>query len=253
MPGDTARANRGMGGLRRSKPTGRSHSRHGLELVAKRLYLSPDTHQTGTSTLDRDPKKPAKAEPSRSDGDQRIAPDPFAIVLPAIAALGAISSIAAINWMAQEKTPDRAKARRKAGMALRDLESCCLGLTEIFRRFARNPKLFCGESSQAPLKFGVHGTRVEAGEARLYQQLMNDVASMLVLASHNSFELMSAIEDGEIEAPETVFYGFGEQQERLNKLISQRAPLKSCVEAGGEVADKLTQLVRELKKHRVET
>ena len=138
-------------------------------------------------------------------------------------------------------------------MALRDLESCCLGLTEIFRRFVKHPKLFSGVGSQAPLKFGVHGMRVEVSEARLYQQLMNDVASMLVLASHNSFEVMCAVEDGEIEAPETVFYGFGEQQDRLNKLISERATLKRCVEVGLDVADKLTQHVRELKKHRVET
>jgi hypothetical protein len=38
---------------------------------------------------------------------------------------------------------------------------------------------------------------------------------MLVLAEQNSFDLMSAIEDGEINAPEELFYRFGDQQERL--------------------------------------
>ena len=57
-------------------------------------------------------------EDEHFDGDTRIAPDPFAAVLPGIAALGAIASIAAINWMAQDKTKDRPKLRRKAGMAL---------------------------------------------------------------------------------------------------------------------------------------
>jgi len=197
--------------------------------------------------------KPAASRPA-PEGETRLAPDPFTAVLPALAALGAIASIATINWTAQERTQDRAKAKRKAGTALRDLETCCLGLQEIFRRFQRNPKLFAGEGAPAasPLKFGVHGPRVGSDAARLFQQLINDVASMLVLASQNAFDVMSAVEDGEINAPEEVYFGFGEQQERLNKLIQARASLKSSVDAGAEVALALTELVRRLKKHRVE-
>ncbi len=194
-----------------------------------------------------------KADPRNAgDGETRLAPDPFTAVLPALAALGAIASIAAINWTAQERTPDRAKSKRKAGTALRDLETCCLGLQEIFRRFQRNPKLFAGEGAPAssPLKFGVHGPRVGVDAARLFQQLINDVASMLVLASQNAFDVMSAVEDAEINAPEQVFFGFGEQQERLNKLIQARASLKVLVDTGADVALRLAELVRELKKHR---
>lgn len=196
----------------------------------------------------------ARKTEAGSDADLRLAPDPFAAVLPALAALGAITSIAAINWAALDRTPDRAKARRKAGTALRDLETCCLGLSEIFRRFQRNPKVFATEGAQAasPMKFGVHGARVAVEQARLYQQLVNDIASMQVLASQNSFDVMCAIEDGEINAPESVFYGLGEAQDRLNKLIQNRATLKGCVDTGAEVAEALIRLVRELKKHRVE-
>jgi len=198
-------------------------------------------------------KKP-ESRPAVSEGETRLAPDPFTAVLPALAALGAIASIATINWTAQERTPERARAKRKAAMALRDLETCCLGLQEIFRRFQRNPKLFAGEGAPAssPLKFGVHGPRVGTDAARLFQQLINDVASMLVLASQNAFDVMSAVEDGEIDAPEELFFGFGEQQERLNKLIQARATLKATVDTGAEVAQRLTVLVRELKKHRPE-
>ena len=198
-------------------------------------------------------RKPAPSRPA-AEGETRLAPDPFTAVLPALAALGAIASIATINWTAQERTPDRAKAKRKAGTALRDLETCCLGLQEIFRRFQRNPRLFAGEGAPAasPLKFGVHGPRVGTDAARLFQQLINDVASMLVLASQNAFDVMSAVEDGEINAPEEVYFGFGEQQERLNMLIQARASLKSSVDTGAEVALALTELVRRLKKHRVE-
>lgn len=190
----------------------------------------------------------------KAEADLRIAPDPFALVLPALSALGAIASIAAIGWVGQERTVDRSRGRRKAHMALRDLESCAMGLGDIFRRMQRHPRLFGGEgvNGASPMKFGVHRGRVEADLARLYQQLASDVASKLVLACHNSFETMSAIEDGEIEVPESIFYGFGEQQERLNQMIQHRATLKISVAGGAEIADRLTDLVRELKKHRVE-
>lgn len=193
-------------------------------------------------------------KPGASDADSRIAPDPFAAVLPALAALGAVASIATVNWAAQDKTVERSKPRRKAGTALRDLETCCLGLAEIFRRFQRNPKMFGGEGAQgaSPLKFGVHGPRVDADAGRLYHRLMNDVASMLVLASQNAFDVMCAVEDGEINAPEELFFGFGEAQDRLNKLIQNRATLKMSVDSGAEVAERLVVLVRELKKHKLE-
>lgn len=192
--------------------------------------------------------------PAPDDGDSRIAPDPFAAVLPAIAALGTISSIATINWAARERAGDRLRPKRKAVTALRELETCCLHLTEIFRRFQRNPKLFTGEGAQgaSPLKFGVHGPRVSSDATKIYQQAINDVASMLVLASQSAFEVMCAVEDGTVEAPEEIFFGFGECQDRLNKLIQNRATLKVSVDTGAEVAERLASLVRELKKYRTD-
>ncbi len=174
-------------------------------------------------------------------------------ILPAIAALGAIASIASINWTSQDKTPDRAKSKRKAATALRELETCCLGLAEIFRRFQRHPRVFgLDGGAHAPSKFGIVGTRVNADGARGFQQIMNDVASMLVIASQNAFDVMSAVEDGEIDAPEEIYYGFGEQQERLNTLLANRAPLKVMVETGLDVAVTMAGLVRRLKDHRVD-
>lgn len=180
-----------------------------------------------------------------------MSPDPFAAVLPALAALGAIASIASINWSGEGKVAARTRTKRKTGAALRDLETCCIGLAEIFRRFQRHPRVFAGEGGQAtaPLKFGVHGQRIRADAQRLYLQLMNDIASMLVLAATNAFDVMTAIEDGDIDAPEEIFFGFGEQQERLNEIIQSRVPLRVAVDTGAEIADQLIALVRELKKH----
>jgi len=102
------------------------------------------------------------------------------------------------------------------------------------------------------MKFGVHGPRIDPVLSRTFHQLMNDIASMLVLASQNAYDVMCAVEDGEIIAPEELFYGFGEQQERLNKLLSQRATLKLSVETGLDVADRLTALVRDLKRFKID-
>jgi len=194
------------------------------------------------------------ADHTDDDNDTRIAPDPVSAVLPALSALGAIASIAAVNWVAQDKTPDRSRSKRRVVVALRDLEKCCLGLQEIFKRFHKAQKLFAGEGAaqSSPLKFGVHGTRAGPAAIRIYHQSINDVASMLVLAAQNSYEVMAAIEDGDIDPPDEVFYGFGEAQDLLNQLILERAALKTSVETGLRVAVKLTALVQQLKEFREE-
>lgn len=194
---------------------------------------------------------PSSRSNDADDADTRMPPDPFAAVLPAIAALGAVAGIAGINWSGQEKTSSRTRTKRKSSVALKDLETCCMGLVEIFRRFQAHPKVFAGEgsSASAPLKFGVHGTRIRADAQRQYLRLMNDIATNLVLAAQNAFDVMTAIEDGEIDPPEEVFFGFGEQQDRLNAVIQDRVTLRAAVETGAQVAEALVGLVRELKRH----
>lgn len=188
-------------------------------------------------------------------GDTRMPPDPFSAVLSALAVLGAVASIAAINWAGEEKSDHRKRAKRKVGSALRDLETCCLGLKEIFRRFKRHPRVFAGKGGQAssPMKFGVHGQRIRADAQIQYHQLVSDIASMLVLAVQNVFDVMTAIEDGDIDPPEELFYAFGDVQDRLNHVIQQRATLGEAVDVGSEVAEQLVGLVRELKKYQKAT
>ena len=151
------------------------------------------------------------------DSYTRIAPDPFSAVLPALAVLGAIASITTVNWVAQDRTPERSKSKRRVVVALRDLEKCCLGLQEIFKRFHRAKKLFSGKGAvvSSPLKFGVHGTRVGPNEIRIYYQSMNDIASMLVLASQNAYEVMAAVEDGEVDPPDEIFSGLVRRRKSL--------------------------------------
>lgn len=183
--------------------------------------------------------------------DTRLPPDPFAAVLPALAALGAVTSIAAIHWSGQDKLETRTRAKRKPVALLRDLETCALGLNDIFQRFKKHPRVFAGEGGRAaaPLKFGVHGQRILADSQRLYQQLVSDIASRLTQSVQTAFDVMTAIEDGDIEAEEDVFFALGEQQEKLNGLFQTRASLKVAVDTGAEVAHELMRLAGQFKVH----
>jgi len=59
--------------------------------------------------------------------------------------------------------------------------------------------------------------------------------------------VMTAIEDGDIDPPEEVFFGFGEQQDRLNTILQTRVTLRVAVDTGADIAERLVGLVRELK------
>lgn len=181
----------------------------------------------------------------------RIAPDPCAAVLPALSALAAVASIAAVNWVGEENKLRRPNARRHAPLAVRELETCCLGLAEIFRRLLQLTAELADESSQrtTPLKFGMQLGRITANSAVVYDRLINDIAAMLVLASENAAAVMLGIEEGAFEAPDAVFNAFAECQDELNHLLQSRANLKTCIEKGVEQADRLTALIRELKRH----
>ena len=182
----------------------------------------------------------------------RAAPEPLAIILPALAALGSVASIAAVAWLAEDRTGNRPRVKRRIDVVLRDLETSCLGVAEILRRVIRHSPMFglLGPSSTAAMKFGIIGTRVDPQQGQIYIHLVNDVATMLVLATQASFDTTNAIEDGEIEAPEALFYKFGAAQEKLNALLTTRGTTKATVEGALAIAETLAALVRVLKTHK---
>ena len=196
------------------------------------------------------PSKPITAAPAGQNG--RAAPEPLTLVLPVLAALGAISSIAVVAWVAQDRTGDRPRVKRRIDVILKDLETSCLGLNEILRRIKRHGRLFGldGPNGAAAFKLGLNNARKEPAAGQMYHQIVNDLATMLVLATQNSFDTINAIEDGEIIAPESLFYGFAEAQEKLNVLMSQRTGIRGLVDGAMEVADHLAKLVQQLKTFR---
>jgi hypothetical protein len=179
----------------------------------------------------------------------RPAPEPLTLVLPALAALGAVASIAAVAFMAQDRDADRPRVKRRVDVILKDLETACLGLGEILKRVRRHARQLGldGPAGTVPMKLGLVGGRVDVPGGQLYHQLVNDLATMLVLATQNSFDAVNAIEDGEIEAPEDLLYAMGDAQERLNTLLVQRASLRTTVDQSIEIAAELTALVQRLK------
>jgi len=187
--------------------------------------------------------------------DTRIAPDPVAILLPALSALASIAALAALAFVAEEKTDDRQRNRRKLSVAIRDLERDAVDLQELFKRISRGYGALlwergAGKPGGPPLKFGVHGLRIPQRNYSQYQSLVADSSALLSRTAQDSFDVMCAIEDGELEAPEEVFFGFGEAQERINKLLTERLSLKTSVETGHEIAGRLTALVRDLKQYK---
>jgi hypothetical protein len=195
---------------------------------------------------------PGKATVKPSADGGRAAPEPLSILLPAVAALGAVSSIAAVAWLAEERTGERPRVKRRVDAILKDLETSCLGIAEILRRVIRLSPMFglLGPTSGAPLKFGLLGTRVEPAQAQTYVLLVNDVATMLVLATQASFDMTSAIEDGDLEPPEELLHKFGAAQEKLSGLLSSRPSLKTTAETALAVAEGLVAAVRALKQHK---
>jgi hypothetical protein len=179
----------------------------------------------------------------------RPAPEPLTLVLPALAALGAVASIAAVAFMAQDRDGDRPRVKRRVDVILKDLETACLGLGEILRRVRRHARQLGldGPAGTVPMKLGLVGGRVDPAAGQLYHQLVNDLATMLVLATQNSFDAVNAIEDGEIEAPDDLLYAFGAAQERLNLLLVQRANLRTTIDTSLDIAAQLTALVQRLK------
>lgn len=186
-----------------------------------------------------------------SDRMTRLAPDPVAAILCAVAALAAVASIAAINWVAEDERTDAAANRRRPKNTLRDLERNCLGLRDVLKRLERNLQLFSGDrgSIATAIKFGVHAIQVPQGSFALHQAVVTEIAALFDETSRNSFEVMCLIEDGVLDPPEETFFQFAEVQERLNNILINRIALKPTIEEAIHIADQLAALVQSLKAY----
>lgn len=193
----------------------------------------------------------SRAVEAASAGERgRTAPEAVSLVLPALAALGAIASIAAVAYLATDREAERPRVRRRVDAVLKDLETSCLGIAEILRRLKRGARSLGvdGPSGAAPLKFGLNAARVDAAGGPLYHQLVNDMATMLVLATQSSVDAISAIEDGDVDAPDDVLDVFAEAQETLNGLLVGRAGLRPLVDGCLATSVKLGEAIARLRR-----
>lgn len=187
------------------------------------------------------------------DRDIRIAPDPMAVVLPGLAGLGAIASIAAIDWVGNQRAERPSGPRRRVATVLRDLERVTTDLEDVFRRLNRNFRMFVNEhgAPAAPPKFGVHGLNIPQRSFHLYQALVVETAGLVGPASQCSFDVMCLIEEGQIEPPQETFYALSSAQERLSHLLRERMTLLNLLDESQELARGLRETVQELKAFRV--
>jgi hypothetical protein len=186
-------------------------------------------------------------EPRKAAADpppDRLPCDPAAVVLPVISALGAIAAIAVMPFVAEDRTPERGRSRRRPTSAVRDLETDCLQLQEICRRLQRTLRSAPGGQAVAasPLKFGLYG--VDLADA----SLVAEIARVLGAAVRDTGDVMRAIEDDAIEASEVLCAEFGTCQERLSKLVIERASVRVAIDEGLAVSVRLTELVQDLKR-----
>jgi hypothetical protein len=198
----------------------------------------------------------ARANEAASAGDRgRTAPEALSLVLPAVAALGAVASIAAVAYLATDRDTTRPRVKRRVDTILRDLETCCLGVAEILRRLKRGARALGvdGAAGTVPFKFGLNAVRVDAAGGPLYHQLVNDMATMLVLATQSSVDAMSAIEDGDIDASDEILNMFAEAQNELNTLLVSRAGLRPLVDGSIAASMRLTDAVGRLRRQHAAT
>jgi hypothetical protein len=174
--------------------------------------------------------------------------DAATAVLPAICALAAIASVGASLWIgAGENTARPQRQARKAIHVLRDLETDCLVLQTVFRRLGRNLRGPGGaiekSAASAAMKFGQPSLDLASADN------VEEIGRVLGTAARNAIEVMRCVEEGTIEAPEEIFYAFGECQDKLNRLLAERTGIRTSIDIGLETAMKLTELVKELKRH----
>lgn len=179
----------------------------------------------------------------------RVAPEPLLVLMPGLAALGAVASIAAVLWIETEPG-QKTRSRRKASIVIRDLESDCLILQDIFRRLASGHRAGDAGSrpESTPLKFGLPAMAGGSSSHAAHQSMLVDVSRCLPMAAENAAEIIGLIEDEEIEAADEVLYGFGECQELLNQVLAERSSIEAGIGAGLDVSGRLVGLVRVLKK-----
>jgi hypothetical protein len=173
------------------------------------------------------------------------------VALPGLSVLGTIASLAALAWSAGEPPGTAVRGGRKASLVLRDLESDCLGMLEALRKLNRALREAGGAKTLAatPFKFGLLGSPSARESQSLYRALLADMSRLGISAHANVLEILAAVQQGLIEAPDEAFYGFGECQERLNLLLAERRGLSAVIEGCVAVADQLRRHVVALKAY----
>ncbi|MEL6373596.1 MAG: hypothetical protein AAFR04_06465, partial [Pseudomonadota bacterium] len=119
-----------------------------------------DKNEARAPTRPSQPKSRGSA-PAKATGTTFVAPDPLAVVLPALCALGPIAGIGVMDLLAQEPDDGRKRTRGKPAHILRDLVGCCRDLEGLFKRIAQHPSLFAAQmgAGSAQAKFGMVPSR----------------------------------------------------------------------------------------------
>lgn len=173
-------------------------------------------------------KRPAT---SRGSADTRMAPDRSPPFFQHSRRWPPSPRLRRIHWAAQDEPRNgrRLAARPRPPCAT---STCCIGLTEISAASSaiRAPLRRRGRSRLLPAQTQASSVLAFRRWCPPVQQLVNDVASMLVLAAQEQLRCHVRRRGRRDRGPENIYFAFGDAQERLNKLIQGRATLKVSVD-----------------------
>lgn len=193
----------------------------------------------------------APDEPQRQQ--RRLDPDPVSILLAALGALGSFASLAAYLGVQRDRTRERRRARRTVlrsiaavREALEDIDQALLKLEKLMER-AGEP----GDPSalDAPAQFGSVNAFFDFFEFSAYQMLAQRVTRAFDTTIRETYEIMDAIEDGAIEAPQPLFAELRELQARLETLRTSQRRFGETLNATRHVTQSMARIADALEGH----
>lgn len=130
--------------------------------------------------------------------------------------------------------------------ALEDIDGA---LAKLERLLERNGAGETTSHLDAPVEFGSVDAFFDFFEFSAYQMLTQRVTRAFDTLIRETYEIMDAIEDGAIEAPQELFAELAELRSRLEALRSSKRSFGDTLAATRSVSQRMAQIADDLESH----
>ena len=190
------------------------------------------------------------------EAPRRLDPDPVSVLLAALGVLGSFASLAAYGGSRPERQRDRRRARRTVirsiaatREALEDVDASLERLERLIRQGgAKDNSDRAVDYLNAPVSFGSVNAFFDFFELAAYRTLAQRVTRAFDTTVRETFEIMDAIEDGAIEAPNDLFLELRDSQSRLETLRRSQRSFGDTIDATRAVTQRLTRIADDLER-----